>query len=350
MNHVISSVVQEENSGILFSHNGDEEPTQADYERLGRERPSVFVSIYTEIGFVWSLVASVIMAVSNLFHLSFSSNMCPQEFFVSGFNIITPQLAVDLSIPVESRTWPASVFSLVTGSFLLPFARLGDIYGGYIVFNAGLVWYFIWSLIAGFSRNYLMLIFCRALQGFAPAAFLPTGIMMLGKVYRPGPRKNLVFGLYAAGAVLGFFVGIFVAGITAQLLSWQWYFWVGSILLFITSLISLFSLPRGNKTDSTENVKMDWLGFFTIVPGLILVVFAFTNGGHAPQSWATPYIYVTFILGFVLLSTAVYVQGWVSVQPLLSADLFKVKHMKLLTATLFLTYGVFGIYLFYASF
>ena len=87
-----------------------------------------------------------------------------------------------MDIPSNAETWPASVFSLVTGAFLLPLGRLADIYGGYIVFNVGLAWFVIWSLIAGFSQNYIMLIVCRALQGFGPAAFLPSGIMLLGSI------------------------------------------------------------------------------------------------------------------------------------------------------------------------
>jgi MFS family permease len=33
-----------------------------------------------------------------------------------------------------------------------------------------------------------MLIFCRALQGFGPAAFLPSGIMLLGSIVSLGLR------------------------------------------------------------------------------------------------------------------------------------------------------------------
>lgn len=45
-----------------------------------------------------------------------------------------------------------------------------------------------------------------------------------------------------------------------------------------------------------------------------------------------------------------YVQGWVLSQPLLPADLFRPKYMKRLIEFLFCGYGVFGLYLFYASF
>lgn len=102
----------------------------------------------------------------------------------------------DLHIPPASSVWPASAFSLVVASTLLVFGRLADMFGGYPVFMFGLAWLLGWSIIAGFSQNELMLDFCRALQGLGPAAFLPSGVMLMGSIYRPGPRKNLVFSIY----------------------------------------------------------------------------------------------------------------------------------------------------------
>jgi MFS family permease len=120
---------------------------------------------------------------------------------------VLPTLTQDLKIPVASITWPASAFSLTLASSLLFFGRLSDMYGGYPCYLAGLAWLTFWSLIAGFSKNELMLNFCRALQGLGPAAFLPSSMMLLGSIYRPGPRKNLVFSIYGSCAPVGFFVG-----------------------------------------------------------------------------------------------------------------------------------------------
>ncbi|KAL4866242.1 major facilitator superfamily domain-containing protein [Aspergillus spectabilis] len=59
---------------------------------------------------------------------------------------------------------------------------------------------------------------------------------------------------------------------------------------------------------------------------------------------------VTFLAGIALLCAAFYIEGWVASEPLLPFDLFKVKYMSPLLAALSFSYGVFGIYLFYASF
>ncbi|KAF2000975.1 MFS general substrate transporter [Amniculicola lignicola CBS 123094] len=308
--------------------------TQEELERLGRERPSIFKSIWHEIGFCFSLLGSMFIA----------------EYFTSGFNVLLPALTNELNIPRQAETWPASVFSLVTGALLLPFGRLADMFGGYIVFVSGLIWFIIWSLIGGFSQNYVMLIFCRALQGLGPAAFLPSGIMLLGSIYRPGPRKNLVFSLYGAFAPVGFFAGIFFAGLSAQFVGWQWFFYIGTILLAIVTVVSYLTIPSDQTAKKDQGVKMDWLGTFTIVPALVLIVFAITDGSHAPQGWATPYIPVTFILGWLFMAAFVYIEGWHASQPLLPADMFCVKGMKPMIVALFFQYGVFGIFLFYASF
>lgn len=169
---------------LAFESKVEEAPqdsySPSEIERLGRERPAAFKSIWVELGFCFSLLGSLFVA----------------EFFISGFNVLLPALTTSLNIPSEAATWPASVFSLVTGALLLPSGRLADMFGGYIVFVAGLIWLLIWSIIAGFSQNYIMLIFCRALQGLGPAAFLPSGIMLLGSIVSQqevilGPSSNM---------------------------------------------------------------------------------------------------------------------------------------------------------------
>lgn len=306
---------------------------KAEIERLGRARPEVFKSWYAEAAFVATVVTSMMVS----------------EYFISGFNIILPNVTAILEIPESSRTWPAASINIATAGLLLPFSRLCDIYGGRIVFLGGHTWLMIWSLICGFSINPIMLIICRAMQGVGAAAFVPAGLALLGQTYRPGPRKNLVFSIWGALACVGFYSGIFIGAVSASFLTWGWFFWIGAIVILGIVTLGYFSIPH-NLHQLDKSIKMDWLGLCTILPGIVLVVFAFTDGGHAPNGWQTPYIYVSLIVGVLFLIAAVYVQGWVSKQPLLPSALFKPKYMKRLVVILFCAYGIFGIFLFYASF
>lgn len=268
---------------------------------------------------------------------------------MSGFNVILPTLLVKLDIPQAGAVWPAGAFALVTAAFLLPFGRLADKYGAYPIFILGLIWFCVWSVIAGFAINELMLDFCRALQGLGPSAFLPSGVSLMSNMYRPGPRKNLVFSLYGGSAPLGFFFGIFIAGLTGQFLRFGWYFWIGAILLFTTTIAAILTVPNDFQKDKKMSVDMDWLGTALIVSGLILVVFAITDSAGAPTQWKTPYVYILLIIGSLLLGLATYVEGYVAKNPLLPFDLFCIPYIKPLFIALFFSYGCLGIFLLYGT-
>lgn len=306
-----------------------DESQSARIERLGRERPSAFSSLWTEVFCLFGIIMSQFLT----------------EFFVSGFTVILLPLAQELKIPQGSQVWPATAFSLVISSTLLIFGRLGDIWGGYPVFFAGLAWLFIWSLIAGFSSGSVMLNICRAFQGLGAAAFLPTGVMIIGSLYLPGPRKNLVFAIYGTAGVLGFFGGIAIAGLVGQFLYWSYYFWIGAILAAITLTTAIFAMPYSSlANDSRKKVKMYYLGAIFIVCGLVLTIFAITQSTHAPSGWKTPYILATFLLGIMFLAGTWYVERNVAWDTLLPASLFSVKSMTPLLIALLLLYGTWGIF------
>ncbi|KFX99210.1 hypothetical protein O988_03971 [Pseudogymnoascus sp. VKM F-3808] len=312
----------------------EEESLEARIERLGRLRPQQFKSLWAEVVFVFSISMSQVLS----------------EYFVSGFTVVLPTVVVELNIPTASSIWPASAFSLAVAAFLLIFGRLGDMYGAYPLYVGGLAWLALWSLVCGFAKNAIMLDVCRAMQGLGPAAFLPSSMMLIGSIYRPGPRKNLVFSIYGACAPIGFYAGIFFGGVTGQYTTWSWFFWIGMFLSLITAFTSYFYIPSDTKERRALGIKMDWLGAILIATGLTLFTFAIIDSSHAPQGWKTPYIYALFIIGSLLLIAFAYVEGYVAKDPLLPASIFKVRCMTPLICALFFTYGSLGIILLFATF
>lgn len=298
-------------------------------DRFGRERPPAFPTLLTELSILFSLSMSQFLT----------------EFFVSGFTVILPPLSRDLSIPQSSQIWPATAFSLVISSTLLIFGRLSDMFGGYPIFFAGLSWLTIWSIIAGFSSSPVMLDICRALQGLGAAAFLPSGVMIIGCLYRPGPRKNLVFAIYGTAGVLGFFGGIAVAGLVGQFLFWGYYFWIGAGLAAVSLVVSIYAMPYEALSNyERKDVRMDYLGAVFIICGVVLTIFAITESAHASLGWKTPYVLVSFLLGVIFVAGTWYVERNFVSDPLLPASLFSVKSMTPLLIALLLLYGTWGIF------
>ncbi|TPR05887.1 protein disulfide isomerase family protein [Aspergillus niger] len=270
-------------SRLTVPGNPQDESPSARIERLGRERPSAFPNLWTELFCLFGIIMSQFLT----------------EFFVSGFTVILPPLARELKIPQASQVWPATAFSLAHSTG----------------------------------------------PGLGAAAFLPTGVMIIGSLYRPGPRKNLVFAIYGTAGVLGFFGGIAIAGIVGQFLHWSYYFWIGAALAAITLIASICAMPYSTlANDSRKKVKMDYLGAICIVCGLVLTIFAITQSAHAPSGWKTPYVLVIFLLGIMFLAGTWYVEKNVVSDPLLPASLFSVKSMTPLLIALLLLYGTWGIF------
>ena len=223
-------------------------------------------------------------------------------------------------------------------------------YGGFPTYVAGTAWLALWSVIAGASHDSTMLNVCRAFQGLGPAAFLPASLLLLGSVYRPGPRKNLVFCVYGAMSVLGFYIGIIFSGIASSFIGWRWYFFIGGIAAIFTAFVAYLTIPSDIEERRSMGVIMDWPGSITIVIGLISFNFAITSAASAPNGWATPYIIVTLVLGVLFLLVAVYVEGWVAQMPLLPLDIFRIKCMMPLLLGELLMFGSGSIFLLYGSY
>ncbi|KAG4291284.1 hypothetical protein FPRO06_03170 [Fusarium proliferatum] len=243
----------------------------------------------------------------------------------------------------EARTWPAAVINLTTAVLILPFARLSEIHGGRLIFLGGHAWSIVWSIIAGFSQNPTMLIACRAMQSLGPSAFLPSGVVIMSRIYRPGPRNTLIFSILGAFSCIGFYSGIFFGALSAQVLGWKWYFFIGAFFCAGICIAGLLTIPKSHG-DVRIDLEMDWLGTVTVVPAFALMAYALTDGGNAPQG------YVALILGIIGLALFVHIEGWRVSQPLVPAEVFKTKYMSRLVVALFVPYGSFSLILFYASF
>ena len=64
-------------------------------------------------------------------------------------------------------SWFIAGFSLTVGSFILVFGRMGDYFGYKTMFITGMLWFSLWSLVAGLANysNSILFIFARVFEG-----------------------------------------------------------------------------------------------------------------------------------------------------------------------------------------
>jgi len=214
--------------------------------------------------------------------------------------------------------WYSAAYGLTSGTFVLPAGRLGDLFGHKKLFIIGFLWFALWSCVTGFAdmvekagcAGTVFLCFSRAMQGIGPALLVPNGQAMLGRAYKPGPRKNMVMSLFGAAAPLGFVLGAVMASLFAVKASWPWAFWsMGGVCLALAA-VSVLVVPSSPKTKRVgrESLWMQLDGYGTAfgVCGLVLFNFAFNQ---APiVSWSTPYTYFILIIAVMLLAAFVYTE------------------------------------------
>ncbi|CCH46361.1 Drug resistance protein [Wickerhamomyces ciferrii] len=245
----------------------------------------------------------------------------------------------------NDKVWFMASNPLTSGAFILISGKFGDLYGLKLVFNIGICWCSLWSLLVGLSSYTHSVIFfciCRAMQGIGLALILSNAIGIAGNLYPNGQRKAIVFCLIAAFAPIGAALGTLFGGLTAQFGVWQWSFYSTAILLFLMAVISHFVIPYVEPLHKSPN--MDWWGAITGVCGLILLSFAWNQAPEA--GWSSPYIIVILILGLISLAVFFYIEKWIASSPLLPNEIMNFNLLMVLSITA-LGWGSFSVWTYY---
>lgn len=250
-------------------------------------------------------------------------------------------------------SWFIAGYSLTAGTFILVAGRIGDLFGYKKIFVIGMLWFAVWSMIAGLSvySNEYLFVFARVLQGLGPAALLPNGLALLGVSYPPGPRKNMAFALFGAcapgGGVFGFlFSGLF------ELAWWPWTFWSFAIALVLLAGFSTLVIPaqcRSHDQDKGLREKlqmMDIPGAITGVAALVLFNFAWNQG--PAYGWQQAYVYVCLILGVLFAVGFFFVESRWAKMPLVPFKVFT-GDIIFVVACIACGWACFGIWVYYLS-
>ena len=94
-------------------------------------------------------------------------------------NIALPSAQKTLGFSDANRQWIITAYSLAFGSLLLPFGRLGDLFGRKLTLIVGLTGFSIVSAVAGASQSFGVLAGTRALQGMFGALLAPAALSLL---------------------------------------------------------------------------------------------------------------------------------------------------------------------------
>lgn len=270
--------------------------------------------------------------------------------------IILPTIGRDLSIPDSRQQWIVSAYSLTFACFLLFWGRVADLYGKRLIFVLGSAWVALATLINPFLRNEIAFDLFRGFQGLGAAANVPTAIGILGTTFPPGKAKNYAFSTYAAGAPLGSIFGNLLGGLIASYLHWTWVLWVLAILAVCVTVAGYFVIPPPPTTLRAQGVKakatIDWVGAVLITAGLMVLLFALTEGNVV--GWSTPWVPALIVVSVILIALFVLWQRHLEKggkqTPLMKVSIFHNLRFSAAMVIMMVFFACFGGYLIFTTY
>lgn len=222
--------------------------------------------------------------------------------------------------------WMLMGYLVVTAVLVVPFGRLGDMYGRVKIYNLGFVVFTVAAIALSFDPFHLgggavWLIAWRVIQGIGGAMLMASSSAILTDAF-PANQRGMALGTNMVAAVAGSFLGLLIGGFLSE---WHWkaVFWVGVPIGVLGTIWSYRSLRElGSRTSG----RLDWTGTLTFGLGLTVLLIGITYGiqpyGDSTTGWTSPWVLGAIAAGLLLLVAFCFVELNVA-SPMVDIRLFK---------------------------
>jgi MFS family permease len=227
---------------------------------------------------------------------------------------------------VSYLLWMIMGYLVVTAVLVVPFGRLGDMFGRVRIYNLGFVVFTVAAIALSFDPFHLgggavWLIAWRVIQGIGGAMLMASSSAILTDAF-PANQRGMALGVNMVAAVAGSFQGLLIGGVLSEW-HWQAIFWVGVPIGVLGTIWSVRSLRElGVRTPG----RLDWAGTLTFGVGLTVLLVGITYGiqpyGDATTGWTNPWVLGSIIAGMGILVAFCFIELRVD-QPMVDIRLFR---------------------------
>jgi EmrB/QacA subfamily drug resistance transporter len=233
-------------------------------------------------------------------------------FMGSAVNVAVPAISQQFAMTATTQPWISNAYLIASLTFLLPFGRLGDIYGRKKIFTWGIVVFTVFSLLTALSSSAEMFFAFRALQGVSGAMILGTSVALLTSAYPPKERGR-VLGINVASIYIGLSAGPLLGGVLVDHFGWKSIF--VAILPVCLIVLALIIWKLRGEWATAKGEKFDPVG--AVIYGITILALM-CGLSLLPELWSIGLIAagVLALAGFIWFETR-------SPSPLLDINLFR---------------------------
>lgn len=244
--------------------------------------------------------------------------------FVAGLDgsvvtVALPAIAGELGGGLATQQWVVDAYLITLGALMLIAGSLSDIYGRKKILAIGLAGFGLTSLLCAVAPTADFLIVVRALQGVSGALLVPSSLALIIGAFS-GPAQSKAIGTWTAWTGIAYLVGPLLGGLLVDLLSWRLIFAINIPAVIITLLLmKTMQLPDA----TSQRARVDLFGAVLCAVGLGGPVYALIE--QANYGWASPMVYVPFVVGVISFACYLLYERKSS-HPMLPLDIFKIRN------------------------
>ena len=234
-------------------------------------------------------------------------------------NASLPDIQGGIAASLDEGTWISTAY-LIAEIITIPLSPwLSGIFSmrRYLIGNC--ILFLIFSVLCGMSDNLMMMILCRAGQGFTGGVFIPSAMTIVLRCL-PASKQPIGLALFGVTATFAPAIGPTIGGWLTDTLSWHWIFYInllpGALLM---AAIGYGLDPQPSKLDRLWSG--DWWGIAFMAIGLGSLI-TMLEEGQRKDWFGNPLIRYTAILAAVFLP-AFLIRQFCCAEPLVNLRLFK---------------------------
>ena len=250
-------------------------------------------------------------------------------------NVALPEIGRDLEADTGALQWTLNGYLVTLSALILLGGSLGDRLGRRRVFNIGVVWFTLASVVCAFAPSVELLVAARVLQGVGGALLTPGSLAIIEATFRPEDRARAIGAWSGLGGV-GAAIGPLLGGYLVDAVSWR-------AIFFINVPFGIFVVVMANRhipetRDPTAVGRLDYPGAVLAVVGLASATYALIG---ASEGAGTTTILVSGAAGVVGLGGFIVTERR-SANPMMPLSIFASRQFAAANLVTFIVYAALG--------
>jgi len=194
-------------------------------------------------------------------------------------NVALPYMQGSLSATYDEITWVLTSYVTAAAIMTAPVGWMAMRFGRKRLFLCCLIGFTVASMMCGAAQTLPQMVVFRLLQGVFGAALVPLSQSTMLDIY-PHEMRGSAMAIWGMGVMVGPILGPTLGGYLTEMYNWRWVFYVNLPFGVLAVAGLLVFMP---KTQPTQGMRFDWIGFAVLAMGVGALQMMLDRGQN--QDW-----------------------------------------------------------------